>query len=105
MNLKAEARFIAEEALDESNSFDHAQKLIYASCHKHKVALCEATAMQMCIDQDTRDALDYLDAYEGGVALPGDKLGDIVCRVAKHTLLFAALDYLGEPVKQKEPNG
>ena len=105
MNLKEEAMRIAKEAFDKADSFAHAQELIYAACCDHKVAHCEATAMQMCIDQDTRDALDYLDAYEGGVALPGDKLGDIVCRVAKHTLLFAALDYLGEPVKQKEPNG
>ena len=105
MNLKEEAKRIAKEALDESNSFDHAQKLIYASCHRHKVAHCETTAMQVCIDQDTRDAIEYLEEYEAGVVHSGDRLGDIVCRVAKHTLLFAALEYLGKPGKQKEPNG
>ena len=104
MNLKEEAMRIAKEAFDKADSFAHAQELIYAACCDHKVAHCEATAMQMCIDQDTRDAQDYLAEYEAGVVHPGDKLGDIVYRVAWHTLLFAALEYLAE-LEQKEPNG
>ena len=104
MNLKEEAKRIAKEAFVKSTSFNHAQELVYDLSHSHKVAHCEASAMRMCIDQAADDAVDYLYAYEGGVALPGDNLGDIVCRVAKHTLLFAALEYLGE-LEQKEPNG
>ena len=96
MNLKEEAKRIAKEALDESDCFVHARWLVEIACENHKVAHCEASAMRMCIDQAADDAVDYLYAYEGGVALPGYTLGDIVCRVAKHTLLFAAFECLNE---------
>jgi len=104
MNLRQEAMRIAKEVLDEAGSFSHAQGRVYDLSHSHKVAHCEDTAMQVCIDQDTRDAIEYLEEYEAGVVQPGDRLCDIVCRVATHTLIFAAFKYLGEPGKQNEPN-
>ena len=104
MNLKEEAKRIAEEALEESaDSPRYAGELVEIACRDHKVAHCEATAVRACIEQASGDLIDYLVEYEGLVIGPRDTLGDMVCRVAWHTLSLAALEYLAE-IKQKEPN-
>ena len=104
MNLKEEAKRIAEEAFDNAHNVGHAKELITMACNARMRNLPIADALKICTHANTIDSIAYLKKYYGGVSMPGDAFSDIVFRIAWGTLCVAAKTRLDELIEQKEPN-
>ena len=104
MNLKAEARRIAKEALEESCDAEHAQDIVYNACVNHEIAVNPVEARKFCAKHNTTLGEGFL--YDCRILIrEGDTLDKVACRVVYATLYVAACECLNELLEQKEPNG
>lgn len=103
MHLYAEARAIAQEAIEQiGTDFEDCQEFIWQSCDGHECAIYYHKAIQFCAEQDTDAGETWLVEMDGNLAKPDDTFGSIACRIAFATLCCAATEALQELLDERK---